>query len=201
MKKEKVVVLILLSILSGVVIWNIAFRIRPDNDDDLSDAVEGTPKWSYKVVREAKMDILVLGEDPCFQYETYYRKTDQVTEEALKVRDGFRQLVIVIVDQQGKLKLSKEEVSLIDTAVYDQNAYLIVIGEQYSNAWEHEGEGGSYGMVAGNLGISYTYERGSLIKSINFWNLDDKEIFKLQPEWLGDRIIGELEFNLLMNNK
>ena len=162
--------------------------------------IEGPPEWSYQVVRDAKIDILVIGEDPCFGYDIPFRREEKVKGESLVTREGFASLAIVIIDRNNRLKLSVEEIDQIDKCIYDRKIPVVYIGHQYGDAWEHEGEGGSYGMVAGNQGIAYTYEKGVLIKSVNFWSMEHEEIFKTQPEELGYAIIRLLEATIRNNS-
>gem|GEM_PF-6527197 len=202
MKKRGIViaaVLLLVSLCTTLIIliWK---KNTTDNPGESADMIEGTPEWSYRVVREAKEDILVIGEDPCFEFDMPYRRESEITEETLRVRDGFNSLVILLIDRNGNVKLSKEEIALIDSFIYEQKGSLIYIGEQYGSAWDHEGEGGSYNMAVGNRAIAYTYEKGMLIKSINFWTQEHEEIFKSQPEILGQSIVNLLEMTIIKNS-
>lgn len=187
--KKKIVVLISAAVLCGLTVLVLLVIIPLLHDDNEEDII-GSLAWEYKLVRESHLDILIRGEDVPFEYKMRSRKVEQI--DADTVNPSENKPFIVIVDREGKLLLSQEEIEYIRKCIYVDRIPMIYIGTQYAGSWKSSGQEGSYTDMVGNKCISYTWEKGQPITTIGFWDSNAENIYKVRPEILGDTIVAEI---------
>ncbi len=125
-KRIKIVILVLMIIISV----GIYFVIKnfSSTKEDLWDEMGGVDYFAYFVCEALPTDILWIGEYE--EYKTFdYKKelplrhAEHVDAESLNIRDGFKNILIVVNDVDSSVELSDEEYSLIFDRLLNDSRY------------------------------------------------------------------------------
>lgn len=189
MKKKKLIIILLLSLL--VIILLILFQIIPlppflnKNKDSLTSIEK-----NVKVLTETKKTkIFLLGDDIQFDNKLFVDKIDTLSNSTLDKKD-FPYSAIIINDLNDTIKLSEEDIDLLESYIEKDGYIVIYLGEKYSKAWLNENQG--YAEVDGNLSYTYYTINGTKTRSIGAWRKEDNIENEKYPNLLGDTLIYEI---------
>ncbi len=200
MKKKKLCI-ILLPVLLLIVFLILALTgvIPLFSKERNEEEIEGSLAWGYKMVRDHKIDIIIRGEDVPFEYEAHYRKVDRLDADTIHAGAKGSSPFIVIVDREGRLELTQEEIDFVEVCITDRRIPMLYIGTQYGDAWKMPDQTGSYQDVVGNTCIEYTWEKGMPFTTVGFWGAGEEEAYKIRKEILGDVIISSIRLYIERN--
>lgn len=167
-KKRKTIILIVSSIVVVAVV--VAILIASLNRPHLTNSAE---RNTILLNETFPSDIIVYGEDfyvPDYYKDVKYRRVTSLNETTLASSDDFIYSFIVIIDSEGKLILSDEELDLIKRLIDEKYYSMFYFGTnsldllcekgflkpEYKQNIEY---GFMYGNIFGSAGIENAHKR------------------------------------------
>lgn len=112
-----------IGLILGIIVVVLIITRKPEPDGyDL--AAEGLKK-------EFNADIIIYGEEIAFRENVDYRRIDKISEETLNssAEHGYR--AILLLDDNGKMSITDDELLLIKSYVEEKGYDMVYIGTQY----------------------------------------------------------------------
>ncbi len=95
---------------------------------------------AYTLTEEYPTDIIWFGTTYPFGYEVNIRYEYELTEETLRVREGFEHAYIVLSDRNGALNVTEEQLRMIKNLVATDKRYnFVYIGTEANPIFEEIG--------------------------------------------------------------
>lgn len=125
-KKWLLIGLVILLAIVVVLLLGLGHLHKQLEEEEEERAWEPGERPAYVLQTMYPTDIIWFGTSYPVEYEVSVRYEQELTEETLKIKDGFEHAYIVLSDRNGTLDISEEQIRMIKELVVRDGRYSFV---------------------------------------------------------------------------
>ena len=192
---QKKVKVITICTIIGICLIVLAIILKGFIFDNENNKIDSYSLQIDKTNERVNVDVLVYGEDPGFREEFEWRRIEAITKKTLEkdVLHSYRWLIIV--DYDGGVEMTDEELLLIKDKVENEYLNFLYIGEKYLDDFERLGF--TEGFDEGELSFAYigASSPSDIAQQNNYavhgmWTEYDEKLRKYYKELLQEVIVN-----------
>ena len=183
MKKRILIVILVLLLIISLGIYSIIKMAGPEKKsrkEVMAESMDSIDYAVYFVCEELPTDMLWIGKYDGYHEILRYDKelplrfAEHVDEESLNIREGFKNILIVVNDIDGSVDLSDEEYSLIFNRLLNDSRYnFYYYGSKKLKYVIEEGGYSTENMNSDNISAMYTRVNDTLVLTKGGFTRDD----------------------------
>ena len=178
MKKRILIVILVLLLIISLGIYSIIKMVGPEKKsrkEVMEESMDSIDYAVYFVCEELPTDMLWIGKYDGYHEILRYDKelplrfAEHVDEESLNIREGFKNILIVVNDIDSSVDLSDEEYSLIFNRLLNDSRYnFYYYGSKKLKYVIEEGGYSTENMNSDNMLAAYTRVNDTLVLTKGF---------------------------------
>lgn len=131
---KKIIVMSLIAVVIGGLIIFAVSQFPKEEEEPSRLNMFALEYEAYVISTLYPTDVIWIGEVLEFEYPIPIREETRLDEDVLKIREGFRHLLVVINDYNGEINVSDDEYKLVlEKLTHDTRYNLCYIGQKQLN--------------------------------------------------------------------
>ncbi len=183
MKKVACLALILLVVaaLVGILVWQID-KVGEQDEEDPTNSMSQEEYRKYLLNEMFPTEFVVVGSEMTFDSSVSVRSVEEITEESIAIREGYRHCIIVVNDVDGTTEVSEETYRMIwELLNKDTRYYFIYLGTRQLKYLTELGNHYNVIFSESDVALAYVQEDNRVLTVLGAW---DNLTYEEYPESL-----------------